>query len=192
MTYEKLPALPVKIPLATALTDLVAIMSVIDSAEDIDAALTRLFGDALANVGEAVDRRILFKHHITHEIALLKDMAAAVKEKQKALENALERFEKSTLEIMASEESVRYRGKLGELCSQKNPAKLELTFETKTVNFSNAILTDTVGYFDIPKEFLQEVTFNQLLTAKVKEALQAGAKYEWAQLIYNRHLRVRV
>lgn len=192
MTYEKLPALPVKIPLATALTDLVVIMSVIDSAEDIDAALTRLFGDALANVSEAVDRRILFKHHITHEIALLKDMAAAVKEKQKALENALERFEKSTLEIMASEESARYRGKLGELCSQKNPAKLELAFETKTVNFSNAILTDTVNFFDIPAEFLQDITVKQLLKDKVKEALQAGAKFEWATLAFGRHLRVRV
>ena len=187
-----LPAIKPKIPLSTAITDLAVIMNTIDNAEDIDATLVKLFGTALANMSDAVDRRILFKQSATHHIAAAKEMAAAWKDKQKALENTLERFEAQTLEIMASEEAVKYKGKMGELCSQKNPAKLELAFETKSVNFSNAVLTDTINYFDIPKEFLQEVTFNQLLTAKVKDALQAGAKLDWATLVYNRHLRVRV
>ncbi len=192
MAYDDLPAIKPKIPLAVALTDLAVLMNEIDSADSIDDTLIKLFGTALANVSDAVDRRILFRQQLDSTIKSTKEMAKAWREKAAQLESVMERFEGQTLAIMGEEDAIAYKGKLGQLCSQKNPAKLELAFETKSVNFSNAILTDTVNFFDIPAEFLQDITVKQLLKDKVKEALQAGAKLEWATLVYNRHLRVRV
>ncbi len=192
LSYDTLPTIQPKIPLALAATDLAVIMRSIDNAESIDDALTQMFGTALANMADAVDRRILFRQTLDYTIKMAQETAKAWREKVKALENAMERFEANTLAIMQDEDSVKYKGKMGELAAQRSPAKLELAFETKTASISNAVLTDTLHFYEVPAEFRMETTVTQLRKEKVKEALLAGAKFEWASITHGRHLRVKI
>lgn len=195
---EELP----KLPLNTALENLLEILRIEEEGENSTEALQFALDTAHGLLADSVDRRLAFVNILTGKDSFRpKEMGGLIgqaklkveqwKNRVKVLENILGRIELLTAEIVATS-PVPIRGSEHELTLQNGPPALRTMFNRDERIFRNIVSRELVDFHNVPAKFLVESTITMLLADEVKKALQDGEKFPWAHLETKKHLRMRL
>ena len=174
-----------KVPMAFAATILSRLCDQIDDGVDPSDALVAVFEETKLDLADAVDRRIAFETWLSGSIETAKKARDAYAERARKLTAAHEAFKKNTMDIMQANPNLPYKGDLGRLAIQANPASLKLAFAGKELT------PDVIAMFGVDQKYVKTFTTLVLDTVAVKAALQAGETFEWATLERGQSLRFR-
>ena len=180
-------------PLELAALDFAAVLNQIEALDgDLDQAVLSTFGELKLELAEAVDRRIYFLQYLESQIEHVEKMKKAWSERQRVLETLQDRIKESTKQtIMNTDAKLKLKGTTGELSLQKSPPALYLSFDVHRKSYE-IVTDDEIAKHKIPTKYLQHVELLQLNKIAIREDLQAGVELNFAKLVRNSHIRIRV
>lgn len=181
-----------KIPLALGAHMAAQIMEMMDNEETIDNILLSLFDVSMANVSDAVDRRIAFLQIKDATTAYLKSMYTRFKERASMLEDLTARLKEDTKHIIESNPGVPLKGKTGAFRLHKNPSKVSYVFERKDITIHNAVPIETLEFFSVPSRYTKEFHIFALDTNAIKKDLDDGVQMDWAKPEQGSHVRIKI
>lgn len=162
------------ISFAEAATSLEALCAEIDTAPELTEAIKDLFVESVADLEKSVDRRISYIKYAESQIVAAKESAHQWVRRQRHFESMLEKIKQNTVEVIKANPGVPYKGNLGVLKVQKNPAP-------------SVVLADDC-LERIPSQYIRVIqTVNR---DAVKEDLKNGIEVAGAKLEWGEHLRV--
>lgn len=133
---------------------------------------------------EGIDRRKAVADQFRATIAMVKEHGRKARAAAKKLEIAFEKFRESTKDVIESHPEISFRDSMKKkvyVCKSKPKLKLALP-AANSKSFSNILDDGAIELLEIPERFLRQVTFRQLDTDKVRQALEGGEELDFAEL----------
>jgi hypothetical protein len=190
---KKKESLKVRYPLALAAMDVVAIMKMIEDQDvSVDESLDRVLTFSKELLADSVDRRLLLHANLKKAKEQAKEMKDLWNERQKKIENIIDRLEEKTKEIVEANLEVDFYGSHGKITSHKSPPALKVAMDLKSKSFSNIVSKEDVLKFEVEHEFLTHTTFYQVNNELVKEYLKSGKSLKWAVLTQGTNVRFKI
>lgn len=159
-----------KISFFEAASQLEAICTTVDSADEITEAIEDIFSVSMTTLSESVDRRIAFLEYAESQIEHAKKRRDKWANRAKQFERALERIKTNTIQVMKNAPDLPYRGELGTLKIQKNSQPSVIVDET-------SLHSDYCNVSYAPNR------------TRIKEAILDGTEVAGARLEYGEHLK---
>jgi hypothetical protein len=163
----------------------------IEKGVSISDALMIQFSEHQANIQESIDRRKAFKRYLKMMIEACKDQKRFIAEEQARFETVLDKFEEKTKEIIEANPNIPFTDSLGKKVSvsRNGTPRLEVDFPLGSKSFGNIVDLEQASFFEVPSEYVQQVSFHTLDTKKLKDDLAAGHILKWARLQFGTQLR---
>lgn len=175
--------------LASMMSALQILEREIDESAEISHEQCEAHFNQIQAVDEKVDRLLAYIDIAKMNAAMYAQRAEEISEVAKSWEKKQKSLEKYALFLAGHFPDIEWRGTDRTFSKKLNPPSLVVPFK-KSVSISSAIPEECVPH--VPEEYLELVHVFKLKTDKVKEALKAGATFDWASLERSEKLDVSV